>query len=158
MTRAALLIAAVACAACAGRRPLPVATPVHEVPSPRLSAQDLLFCVVRRGELELVPLEYNTHTGDSTYQGVPVARAFPLDGGYAEAAEWFAARESIRFDGRTFARYGDPRLLGIGELTPVGEYRGVKVYAQAGLTGPPEVLYLPARPGCVFQPYQAAGQ
>jgi hypothetical protein len=160
--RAVLLIAALACAACGGRRTPPVAAPpaapavpAHEPPIPRLagSRHDLLYCVVRRGELVLVPLEYNTRTGDTTYQGVPLARAFPLDSAYAEAADWFAASEPIRFDGRTFARYGDPRLLGIGEVMPVGEYRGVGVYAEAGLTGPPAVLYLPVRPGCMFQPY-----
>lgn len=164
MTRTALLIAAVAlCAGCARGNPPPAATPpaavaapVHQPPAPRLAGShlNLLFCVVRGGKLELVPLEYNTRTGDSTYQGVPLAQAFPLDSTYAEPAEWFAANEPIRFAGRVFVRYGDPRVLGIHELTPVGAYRVVTVFAEAGSAGAPDVVYLPVRPGCEFQPYQ----
>jgi hypothetical protein len=158
--RAALLIAAIVlCAGCARSNPPPttapttgVAAPV-EPPVPRMSHRDILLCVVRHGELEVVRLEYNTRSGDSTYQGVPLAQAFPLDSTYAGATEWFAANEPIRMDGRIFVRYGDPRLLGVQEVTPVGEYRGVRVFADAGGHLPPERVYLPVRPGCVFQPY-----
>ena len=95
MMRAALPITAIAlCAGCAARRPPPAAAPpaaapVHQPPIPHLagSQRDLLFCVVRRGELELVRLEYNTRSGDSTYQGVPLAQAFPVDSTYA--AGWY---------------------------------------------------------------------
>lgn len=161
MMRAALPIAAIAlCAACAQGNPPPAApppvpaAPVHQPPVPRLagSTRDLLFCVVRHGELVLVPLEYNTRSGDSTFQGVPLAQAFPLDSTYAAA--WYQDNEPIRLDGRLFVRYGDPRVLGVWELTPVGEYRGVRVFAAAGGHLPPEVVYLPVRPGCEFQPYQ----
>lgn len=160
MMRAALLIAAVACAGCARGTPPPATEPAHvvaapvEPPVPRLSNRDILYCVVRNGELVLVRLEYNTRNSDSTYQGVLIAQAFPLDSTYAEAAEWFAANEPIRMDGRTFVGYGDPRVLGIQELTPVGTYRAVRVFAAAGGHLPPSVVYLPVRPGCVFQRYQ----
>lgn len=160
MMRAALLIAAIAlCAGCARSGPPPPAAPTPvaaapvEPPVPRYSPRDILYCVVRNGELEVVPLEYNTRNSDSTYQGAPLAQAFPLDSTYAEAAEWFATNEPIRMDGRVFVRYGDPRVLGVQELTPVGAYRGVRVFADAGGHLPPERVYLPVRPGCQFQPY-----
>jgi hypothetical protein len=156
MIRAVLLMAAIACAGCARGTPPPAAppAPVPQPPALRMSPRDILLCVVRRGELELVHLEYDTRSGDSTCQGVPIARVFPLDSTYAGAAEWFALNEPIRMDGRVFVRSGDPRVLGIQELTPVGEYRGVRVFAAAGGHLPPSVVYLPVRPGCEFQPDQ----
>lgn len=158
MTRAALPIAAIALwAACAPGNPAVAPPPASRVPppappAPRVSNRDILLCVVRDGELVLVRLEYNTRTSDSTYQGVPLAQAFPVDSTYA--ADWYQDNEPIRLDGRLFVRYGDPRLLGVQELTPVGEYRGVRVFAAAGGHLPPGVVYLPVRPGCEFQPYQ----
>jgi hypothetical protein len=39
----------------------------------------------------------------------------------------------------------------------IGEHAGVPLFSEAGWRGPLEVLYIPVRPGCVFQPYQASG-
>jgi hypothetical protein len=44
----------------------------------------------------------------------------------------------------------DPR-----EITQVKPYRGVAVFAEAGIAGEPEVIYVLVRPGCVFQPYHS---
>jgi hypothetical protein len=40
------------------------------------------------------------------------------------------------------------------ELTRVGETQGVSVFAQPGMATPPEIIFVPVAPGCVFQPYQ----
>ena len=51
-------------------------------------------------------------------------------------------------------KYGLPRVLGVTEVSRVGDFMGVGVYAEAGATGTPDVIYIPVRPGCEFQPYQ----
>jgi hypothetical protein len=51
-------------------------------------------------------------------------------------------------------KYGLPRVLGVNEVTRMGDYMGVPVFAETGATGATEVIYLPVRPGCEFQPYQ----
>lgn len=35
-----------------------------------------------------------------------------------------------------------------------GEFRGMPLFAEAGDTGIPAVLYVMVRPGCEFHPYQ----
>lgn len=160
--RPILLIAVLACAACAGRRTAPVAAapPPPAVPaviSPPIHPPyrwPLEICVVRGGELEMVTVEYNTASGDTTYQGVPFSRAFPPDAGYAAGARWYVDNIPIVYQpGPRFIRYGLPRTLRPDEVTRIGEYDGVGVYGEAGWTGFHDVIYLPVRPGCWFQPY-----
>uniref|UniRef100_UPI0016644E53 hypothetical protein n=1 Tax=Staphylococcus aureus TaxID=1280 RepID=UPI0016644E53 len=57
-------------------------------------------------------------------------------------------------DGRRYVKYGLPRALGPGDVTPVGEYRGVPVYAQRGAEQAGAVRLLLVRPECIFQPYE----
>jgi hypothetical protein len=45
-------------------------------------------------------------------------------------------------------------VLGVNEVARMGDYMGVPVFGEAGATGATEVIYLPVRPGCEFQPYQ----
>ena len=40
----------------------------------------------------------------------------------------------------------------------VGEFMGVPVFAETGAPARPEVVNLPVRPGCEFQPYQLRQQ
>jgi hypothetical protein len=42
----------------------------------------------------------------------------------------------------------------VNEVTRTADFQGVPVFAEAGATGATEVLYVPVRPGCEFQPYQ----
>jgi hypothetical protein len=57
------------------------------------------------------------------------------------------------FQGRRFVKYGLARVLGVNEVTRVGDHMGVPVFAEMGQTRP-DVIYVPVRPGCEFQPYQ----
>ncbi|HEX8394195.1 MAG TPA: hypothetical protein VF665_17765 [Longimicrobium sp.] len=83
-----------------------------------------------------------------------------FDGGYPSAAEyadgtaWFINNEVVPVLGRRFVKYGMPRILGINDVVPAATYQGVRVFVEAGPTGAPEVVYLPVRSGCEFQPYQ----
>ena len=51
-------------------------------------------------------------------------------------------------------KYGLPRVLGVNEVTRTADFMGVPVFAEAGATAATEVVYVPVRPGCEFQPYQ----
>ncbi|HEX8359087.1 MAG TPA: hypothetical protein VF613_03145, partial [Longimicrobium sp.] len=72
---------------------------------------------------------------------------------YAANATWFINNEPVMFQNRRFVKYGLPRVLGVNEVTRVGDFQGVPVFAEAGQTRP-DVIYVPVRPGCEFQPYQ----
>jgi hypothetical protein len=112
----------------------------------------LRACVVQNGQLAEVEFKYNLLTGDSVYQGVPFPQAFPAGPGYAEAADWYATNEPLRYRGQWYVKYGYPRVLEIDEIGRVGEHDGVGIYTAAGDVNP-DVIYLPVHPGCVFQPY-----
>jgi hypothetical protein len=117
------------------------------------------ICIVRNGQLLEVPAKYNPSTGDTlTEDDRPFSSIAPLTGEYASVAGWFVNNEPIRFRGRRYVRSSRARVLGINEITRVGEYQRVGVYMEAGDTLPvPQVVYLPTRPGCEFQPYERAG-
>jgi hypothetical protein len=175
--RIAPLIAILACAACAGRPPAPVAAPRQPPPLP-LPAETALtipvdttagrrvpiapmdsenarpVCVIHEGRLQHVQVRY-TAAGDTTYQGVPFSQAFPLSRGYAAQAEWYLTNEPIAFGPKhLYVRYGYPRVLDVMEVQRVGEHHGVGIYVRMGDTDDPQVIYIPVRPGCEFQPYQ----
>ncbi|HET7232259.1 MAG TPA: hypothetical protein VFJ16_19795 [Longimicrobium sp.] len=109
--------------------------------------QDISVCVLQNGQLTTVTAQYNPATGDTT--GVPTVTE-----GYAANATWFINNEPITFNNRRYVKYGLPRVLGVTEVTSAGTYQGVPVFAETGAAGSPEVIYIPVRTGCEFQPYQ----
>lgn len=137
-------------AAAPAMAPLPPAPP-----TPRLSNRDILVCVVRDGDLQLVRVDYDTRTGDTLVNGRPFAEVYPDTVGYAGGAQWFVNNEPVVIDGRHYVRYGVPRVLGVQELTRVGEYQGVLVFVEKGADARADVKYVPVRPGCEFQPYDS---
>lgn len=113
------------------------------------------MCVVTpAGQLQEAVATYDPARGDTTMNGQPFRTAHPAGAQYAAGARWFIDDEAITVMGRRYVKYGLPRVLGAGEVARAGEHRGVPVFAERGRTGPAEVLYLPVRPGCEFQPYQ----
>ena len=55
-------------------------------------------------------------------------------------------------------KYGQIRILSTTDVVPTGTFQGVTVFVEAGVSRVrPEVLYIPVRPGCEFQPYIAIG-
>lgn len=125
-------------------------------PAPRLAgsgSNELTVCVVQEGDLQLVRARYDTRTGDTLVDGRPFASVYPDTAGYAGAAEWYVDNEPLTFNGRRHVRYGLPRVLGTFELTRVGEYRGVPLFAEKGAEHTSDIKYVPVRPGCEFQPY-----
>jgi hypothetical protein len=128
-------------------------TPPPPPPAPPVNDVDVRVCVVQGGTLTEVTARYNQQTGDTTYNGQPFATAFPAGQGYAAGAPWFINNETITFNNRQYVKYGLPRVLGVTEVSRAGEVQGVGVFSEGGsMTS--EVIYLPVRPGCEFQPYQ----
>lgn len=171
---------AVVLAACAPRHPplvpiappTPVPVPAAEAPvttaalpvaasgSPKVCAPDLgciPYCVVRDGRLQSVDVEVMAG-GDSLYRGQRLSQAFPVDSTYIAKESWFVNLEPLALLGGRYVVYGLPRILATTDVVPVATFRGVPVFAEPGADRRwTEVVYLPTRPGCEFQPYQRAG-
>ena len=116
-------------------------------------------CVLSDGALKDVPASYDTRTGDTlvTVSTGPVYfhAVYPNDASYAEAHAWYFKNNALRHRGRRYRKYGLPRVLGISEIVRVASTVGtVPLFVEAGVTELPEVLYVPVRVGCEFQPYQ----
>ena len=123
-------------------------------PPPGLPLRDLAICVVEHGALRQVAVQYDTRTGDSTYQGRLFSEAFPATNGYAAGASWYVGNELISVGDHRYVKFGRPRILGVNELLPTADYMGVPVFVEHGAPATAEVVYVPVRPGCEFQPYQ----
>ena len=131
-----------------------VEQPIAPPPPPPVTADsNIQVCVLQDGNLTNVTAQYNTARGDTMVNGQPFATAFPTGGQYAANASWYINNEPVMFQNRRFVKYGLPRVLGVNEVTRVGEFQGVPVFAETGQTRP-EVVYVLVRPGCEFQPYQ----
>jgi hypothetical protein len=153
-----LFFLAVACSrnpAPAASVPVPAPAPAEPPPAsapPPVSTHvyPATFCVIRGGRIEAVEIDPR----DSTYQGQPIARVFPVDSTYAANASWYRSSKPIGVSGSFYVKYSIPRILGATDVVPVATFHGVTVFAEptANLRRP-DVIYLPTRPGCVFQPY-----
>jgi hypothetical protein len=136
--------------------PPPVTPPPPPVtPPPPTGDQivDVRVCVVQDGNLTEVTAQYNQTRGDTTVNGTPFSTAYPATTGYAANAGWFINNEAITFNNRRYVKYGLPRVLGVTEVSRAGEVQGVSVFSEGGNMNA-EVIYVPVRPGCEFQPYQ----
>jgi hypothetical protein len=135
--------------------PPPPPPPPPPAPPPVIDGlSSVNYCIVRDGVLTTVPIYYNPATGDSTADGRPVREAYPATAGYAASADWYINSAPVPFNGRRYVRYGLPRVLGTTEVISVGAYAGVALFAEPAAPPVPEVIYVPIRPGCEFQPYQ----
>ena len=128
--------------------PAVIPPPPPEAPPVAPSTQEISVCVLQNGQLSNVTATYNPSTGDTT--GVPMVTE-----GYAANAPWFINNEPITFNSRRYVKYGLPRVLGVTEVTSAGTFQGVPVFAETSANmQAPEVIYIPVRTGCEFQPYQ----
>lgn len=112
-------------------------------------------CVVDQGELRGVVAHFDPATGDTTVTGRPFSRVFPATSPpYAAGTDWYLHDERITVGGRRYFKFGLPRVLGTNEVVTSGAYEGVPVFAERGVRGTPDIVYVPVRPGCEFQPYE----
>ena len=137
--------------------PVVVPQPPEVVPPPPVvvdTREDIQICVLQQdGSLTTVTGSYSRTAGDTLVNGQPFATAYPTGAQYAANATWFINNEPVMFQNRRFVKYGLPRVLGVNEVTRMGDFMGVPVFAEAGQTRP-DVIYVPVRSGCEFQPYQ----
>ena len=115
-------------------------------------------CVIEKGVLKDIEVDYNTATGDRSVVVNGIRKnfsdAYPDSGpDYAQERPWFINNDSIYYNGQYFKKYGLPRVLVTNEISKQGTYKGVGIYTEVGLNGIAEVLYIPVRPRCEFQPY-----
>lgn len=116
-------------------------------------------CVIEDDILKEIIAYYDKNTGttyvDRDGELLPFDDAYTLeDEGYSASKTWYINNEEVEALGKTYVKYGLPRVLGVLEIEKVGVYDKVGIYAEVGATGTPEVIYIPVRPGCEFQPYQ----
>lgn len=73
----------------------------------------------------------------------------------ARGQRWYVDGEKVALFGKTYGKYGLPRVLAPGEVKYRALHRNAVVAAEKA-TGTPEVIYvLTSRAGCEFQPYAA---
>lgn len=148
-----------------GARPAPMVVPLPPPPPLPMAPQPppaplaampatINVCVVENGMIRNVQAQYTQATGDTMVAGRPFAQAYPATGSsYAGGANWYIQGDAITLDGRRFVKFGLPRVLGVNDVARSGEYQGVPVFAEGGMTRS-DVVYVAIRPGCEFQPYQ----
>jgi hypothetical protein len=73
---------------------------------------------------------------------------------YVGSSSWFIESKPVVFKRKKYVKYGLPRVLGVGDVNKVGIYKKAGVFAEPSAPRIPEVIYLPVREGCEFQPYQ----
>jgi hypothetical protein len=129
--------------------PMPVPTP-----EPVEQVNTINVCVIDNGQLREVQAQYNVTRGDTTVNGTPFSSAFPATSGYAAGATWYINSDAITIGNQRYVKFGLPRVVGVSDVTRIGEYQGVGVFAEPGATRTPDIIYIPVRPGCEFQPYQ----
>lgn len=151
MKRASLLLIL-----CCGAFAVPAAraqsAPSHEVA--------ITVCILNSGgDLQEIAATYDPATRDTTVvvdgQRRPFSAYHRSTTVYAESHDWYINNGAVKAFGKRYVKYGLPRVIGVSEVVRRDEYKGVPVFAEAGLTGTPEVIYVPVRMGCEFQPYMA---
>jgi len=116
-------------------------------------------CVIENGILKNITSDYNQVTGDFTVNVNGVQKmlddVYPSTShDYAGSANWYINSEPIVVNGYNYVKYGLPRILGITDIKKVTQHKGVGVYIDATEKEISEVIYIPVRRGCEFQPYQ----
>ncbi|HEX8693767.1 MAG TPA: hypothetical protein VF746_15200, partial [Longimicrobium sp.] len=114
--------------------PPPPPAVIPPPPPPPPTVQTIRVCVIDNNALTEVEVQYDPATGDTTVAGQRFSERFPVTGAYAANATWFINNEPITFNGRQYAKYGLPRVLGVTEVNRIGEYQGVGVFAETGAT------------------------
>lgn len=115
---------------------------------------DVSICVVDHDSLlvvraAIVPGSNDTLAGDRKFSDL-----FPtVSPPYATGSDWYPRNRSILFRERRY--YGGnhpPQAIEPELLQRVGDHEKVPIFSEVGDTLP-ETLYLPVRPGCIFQSY-----
>lgn len=139
--------------------PAPRPTPPPPAPAPAPPAapaeRQIQFCVIQNGQLQNVTASFRPATNDTVVGGRPLSQAYPATApNYAAGANWFVQSDTLAFNNGTWVKFGVTRVIQPPQLQRVGETNGTPLFAEAGRQAPFDVVYVPVRPGCEFQPYQ----
>ncbi len=141
--------------------PVPVAPAPPPPPPPPAppATRAISVCVVEGQMLRNVEATYHPTSGDTTIAGRRFSEAYPaMAPTYVAGSTWFVNNDPIMYNGRRYVKFGLPRVIGVNDVMNSGAYQGTNVFVEIGTTGTPTVIYLPVRPGCEFQPYQAQAE
>lgn len=131
----------------------PAASRTHAVQQPSTicvastTAPRLRYVAVHFPPSSSDPVE--TATGRRFYEQYPLTSP-----PYVAAAQFYVDNVAISVMQRRWVKYGLPRTIEIGSLQYRTEYSRHPVFVEAGAGAAPDVIYLPVRQGCLFQPYQ----
>jgi len=68
---------------------------------------------------------------------------------------WYTGDATINVDGRNRVKFGATETISMDQLTQIGSYDGVPVYARADAQRPYRRVYLPlCEPADTYQPYR----
>jgi hypothetical protein len=68
---------------------------------------------------------------------------------------WYTGDATINVDGRNWVKFGATESIAMDQLTRIGEYEGVPVYARTDARRPYRRVYLPlCEPANTYQPYR----
>jgi len=141
--------------------PVPVAPAPPPPPPPPAppATRTIMVCVVEGQTLRNVEATFHPTSGDTTISGRRFSEAYPaMAPTYVAGSTWYVNNEPIMFNGKRYVKFGLPRVIGTTDVMSTGTYQGTSVFVETGTTGTPTVIYLPVRPGCEFQPYQAQAE
>ena len=124
---------------------------VETPPPPAGTGATLCLSTGDRIEVLLTPAG-DTLVGPSRTPMSELRPVVVLAGVYAANRAWFEAGEAITFEQRSFGRSGAVVQPDCGDIRRVGEHLGVPLFSTGTGGAPPEILYVPVRPG-VWQPY-----
>lgn len=115
-------------------------------------AREAAACVRRDGALVRV-MGTEDARGDTLVDGRPLRAVHPDTAGTATGKAWLSGG-TVRLGGTDYVTFGLPRVLQPGDAVRVGAWDGVDLYAAPDAGATPDVVYVPVRPGCEFQPFQ----
>jgi hypothetical protein len=118
------------------------------------SVNDISICVVDHDSLLMVQAAILPGTNDTVVGGRKFSDLYPaVSPPYATGSDWYPRNASILFRGSRYHGVDHPPQAIRSELLQhVGDHEKVPIFVEVGDTLP-EILYLPVRPGCIFQSY-----
>jgi hypothetical protein len=150
-------VALVTLSACGPRQ---LAEPATRVPADYAVLPDTVVCVVDRSATRGLR-EIRAKVGASGVVVLQEGEVRPLESvhpvnliaGYAGREPWLTRGDPITVGGRRFIRTGGERRIGLELLRREGEFQGILLFAGSEDPSPPDALYVPTAPGCIFQAF-----
>lgn len=116
------------------------------------------LCVVVDRGIRVLEARVDEATGDTLVQGRRYTDLYQNGSPpYTERGETLRVGQTVVLGGHRYAASQPEQTLLPGQIRYLEwymEYEGVPVFAERGEASTPPVIYVPVRPGCVFQSFQ----